>query len=230
MSVHPRYPDLALADAAGVLADEVPDQLRPYRAAMQAVVAWAWSYLCRPHAELGRRGAVCPYARSALTAGAVYLTVCPGRPQGPWEVAEQLRRHRDWFGELEPRAGRQAQLKSILVLFPDLGPQDWPTIIDSSQQLLKHEYVQHGFMIGEFHDGPPPKGGLRNGDFRPLRSPVPMLVIRHMVATDLAFLDSDRQFFQAYRSRFAGKVPHGEQGRFEAAVRRFELEQAGGAR
>lgn len=229
MVIHPRHPDLALVDAAGVAAGEVPDPMRPYLDELGAVVEWAWSYLCRPHAELGRRGAVCPYARSALTSGSFYLAVWPGRPDGPSQVAEVMRRYREWFVELDPVGGRRAQLKTVLVLFPDLGPDDCATIIDGRQALLKPEYVQHGLMIGEFHDGPPPKPGLRNEDFRPLRSPIPMLVIRHMVAADLAFLDGDWEFFEAYLSRFGHQVPAGELSRFEAAVRQFEFEHAGGA-
>jgi hypothetical protein len=34
--------------------------------------------------------------------------------------------------------------------------------------------------------------GLRNPDFRPLRSPVPMLAIRHMVESDLLFMTRPR--------------------------------------
>lgn len=229
MVVHPRYPDLVLTDAAEVSADLIPDRLRPYRAALQAAVAWSWSYLCRPHSRLGRRGAVCPYARSSLRSGGFYLGVCGGRPRGPRQVADRLLHYREWFAQLEPRTGRDALLKAILVLFPEVPREDWPTIIDGSQALLKPEYVRHGLMIGEFHDGPPPRSGLHNPDFRPLRSPVPMLVIRQMVATDLPFLRGDREFFDAYLARFGDRLPAAELLRFEAAVRRFEFEHAGGA-
>lgn len=228
MVIHPTCPDLVLVDADAVAADMVPPQWQPHRSALQAVVAWAWSYLCEPHDELGRRGAVCPYARAALNAHTFFLAVRDGRPDGPWEVAELLRQYRDWFADLEPRSGRDAQLKTVLVLFPDLEPDDWPTLIDGSQRLLKSEYVQHGFMIGEFHGGPPRQPSLRNEHFLPLRSPVPMLVIRHMVATDLAFLDADRQYFESYRRRFGNQVPAGQQARFQAAAARFQLDDVKG--
>lgn len=225
MVIHPQQPDLVLVEAGDVAANRIPDRFGGYSHALHSVVGWARSYLCRPHPQLGRRGAVCPYAKASLDGGAFFLTVRAGRPDGPWETAELLRRYRDWFVDLDPRLGRDAKLKTVLILFPDLEPADWPTIIDGSQRLLKTDYVQRGFMLGEFHDGPPVKAGLRNGAFRPLRSPVPMLVIRHMVATDLAFLDGDRGFFRAYLQRFGDQVPAGELPRFEAAVRRFAVEQ-----
>ncbi len=54
-------------------------------------------------------------------------------------------------------------------------------------------------MVGEFHDGPPDKGGLWNPLLRPLDAPVPMLVVRHMVTTDLPFLTSREEHVSAYR-------------------------------
>jgi len=62
-------------------------------------------------------------------------------------------------------------------------------------------------MIGEFHNGPPDKGGLWNPAFRPLRSPVPMLVVRHMVPTDYPFLRDDPDQSRAYLRLFGDQVP-----------------------
>jgi hypothetical protein len=42
-------------------------------------------------------------------------------------------------------------------------------------------------MLGEFH-ALTQTPGLRNSDFRPLRSPIPLLAIRHMVESDIDFL------------------------------------------
>jgi hypothetical protein len=57
-------------------------------------------------------------------------------------------------------------------------------------------------MIGEFHPGPPPAPGLWNADFRPMRSPLPLLAVRHMVAADTPFLRGDPEHLAAYRRRF----------------------------
>ena len=42
-------------------------------------------------------------------------------------------------------------------------------------------------MIGEFHEANN-SSGLRNEYFYPLRTSIPCLAIRHMVATDIAFM------------------------------------------
>jgi prolyl-tRNA editing enzyme YbaK/EbsC (Cys-tRNA(Pro) deacylase) len=62
-------------------------------------------------------------------------------------------------------------------------------------------------MIGEFHFVPPQKAGLWNQDFRPLASPVPMLVIRHMVPTDFGFLRHDTNLISTYLERFEDQIP-----------------------
>jgi hypothetical protein len=61
-------------------------------------------------------------------------------------------------------------------------------------------------MIGQFHpkcDQP----GLWNDDFRPLRSPIPLLAIRIMVPGDLPFLTGSDVHLAAYFARFAAGIP-----------------------
>jgi hypothetical protein len=227
MLTQPGNPDRNLVTADEVWDCAVPPQLAPYQQALRTVVDWAWQYLCRPHPELGRRGPVCPYTRLSLDAGSFYLAVRPGRPSGAAEVTELLESYRDWFTELEPREGAGSQLKTILVLFPDLPAEDRSSIIDETQRLLKSEYVARGLMIGEFHDGPPDKAGLWSTEFRPLRSPVPLLAIRHMVPTDLAFLEGDPAYLSAYLDRFASQVPSAMRGRLTNALARFDLAEGG---
>ncbi len=70
---------------------------------------------------------------------------------------------------------------------PDIHIEDTSKLIDSVQQKLKPLFVESGLMIGEFHkrnESP----GLHNPNFRPLRSPIPLLAIRFMVEADLPFL------------------------------------------
>jgi Cys-tRNA(Pro) deacylase len=192
-------PDLAAVPPAAA----IRDGLEPLR----RTVAWAENYLCQPHARLGRSGPVCPYALASMRKRAFRLALCRGRDFAAGQLEEILLDYRDWFLALEPREGIEASFKTILILFPDLERADVPRLIDATQVRLRPEYVARGLMLGEFHDGPPPKAGLWNPDFRPLASPVPMLVIRHMVPTDFAFLKQDRGLVASYVERFRGQIP-----------------------
>ncbi|MBB5132028.1 hypothetical protein HNP84_001741 [Thermocatellispora tengchongensis] len=201
---HPDHRDLTLLETRDV------DALR-------AVREWMDDYLCRPLAELGRRGPVCPYTQASLDRGLAYLAVRPGRPADPGEVAEALRPYREWFIRLAPPGDTRSMHATIMVLFPDALEEDLP-VIDAAQALLKPAYVADGLMIGEFHQGPPDKPGLWNPDLRPLASPVAMLVIRHMVATDFPFLREDRAQVRAYLDRFGHDVPAHLDGAVRAAI------------
>ncbi|MEU4743290.1 DUF6875 domain-containing protein [Actinosynnema sp. NPDC023658] len=162
------------------------------------VLRWSRQYLCRPHAELGRSGPVCPYAPAAMAQGRVFAAVWPGRPTGLAEVVEGMRDYRRWF-ERSCRDGHHA----LLVLFPGVPGAEGHRLIERSQRHLKTEFVERGLMVGEFHDGPPRAAALHNPAFRPLHCPVPLLAIRDMVRTDLTFLTHPRHR-AAYRTRFAG--------------------------
>jgi len=220
---HPQDPQCVLFGVAD-LAGEAP---HPVAAGamekLRAVARWAEEYLCRPHPDLGRKGPVCPYVQAALERGTFYLAVLRGETFPPDLLADRLVGYRDWFRQLEPSTGPAAQFKTILLVFPDL-PQDAASaVVDATQERLKPAYVADGLMIGEFHPGPPAKAGLWNPDFRPLRSPQPLLAIRHMVPSDFPFLAAERELVAAYLERFGTVLPAGLRPRVAVAAARHGL-------
>jgi prolyl-tRNA editing enzyme YbaK/EbsC (Cys-tRNA(Pro) deacylase) len=201
------HPDCYLVELSDLGADALPEPLRHNREPLELVVSWAREYLCRPNPDLGREGPVCPYVQASMDKGLFFLTVCRGRDFVADEVLATVMRYRDWFLEIEPRSGYEALFKAILILFPDIELAEAPRLIDATQEKLKPEYVAKGLMIGEFHPLPPAKAGLWNPDFRPLRCPVPLLAIRHMVPTDFPFLQGHREFVASYLQIHGEAIP-----------------------
>ncbi|WP_223807359.1 FAD-dependent oxidoreductase [Montanilutibacter psychrotolerans] len=153
---------------------------------LAVTVDWVRTFLARPHPDVGRSGPVCPFTPTALALDTIWLTEITDRNPDPARLADVVGKYRDLFFEIEPRNGSVAINKTILIVFPNLGA-DAAALIDDVQRELKPSFVDLGLMLGEFHsrnESP----GLRNPDFRPLRSPVPMVAIRLMVETDLPFL------------------------------------------
>ncbi|MFI9555195.1 DUF6875 domain-containing protein [Nonomuraea endophytica] len=204
MLTDPTDPTRVLIEVADLDGDS--DLVKMYGKPLRAIVDWARAYLTRPHPSLGRKGPVCPYAQTSLDRGTFYLAVCPGEPTVE-ELSERLAGFRSYFQQLVTPAGVSAQFRTILVLVPDLPHARAAELIDTVQLMLKQEYVEAGLMIGEFYPGPPPKAGLWNPDFRPLGSPVPLLAIRHMVASDFPFLKDDPKQAAAYLERFGDRPP-----------------------
>lgn len=208
MLVHPRDPRCFLL-TEDELSGPLPAPARPYRRHLRTVADWGRDYLTNPHPQLGRSGPVCPYAGASLKKRLFYLTVQAAGPRSldRAAVADAVARYRDWFADLAPTEEPARQFKTILILFPEVPADDAPDVIDATQAALKPSFVDTGLMIGQFHPLPPAEGGLWNADFRPLRCPVPLLAIRHMVPTDLPFLVHDPRLLDGYRRVFGDRLP-----------------------
>lgn len=206
MRTHPTDPRLYLVELTDFRTQPLPALVQEHLEPLRTIAHWAMDYLCNPHPELGRRGAVCPFTNPSIRRNLFYLTVIPGADLRQQDVEEVVRLYRDWFMEMEPQDPRLAQFKSINILFPDVPEEAWTSVIEATQERLKGEYVPHGIMIGEFHPGPPDKAALRNPDFRPLRAPMPLLSIRHMVPTDFAFLRHRQEYMSAFLARHGDKI------------------------
>jgi hypothetical protein len=227
MLTHPIDPSRVLVERSDLDPLALPAFLRRYEIHLRAIFDWGERYLSSPHPELGRGGNVCPFAQPSLLRGRFFLAVEPGRPTAGPQLVETLHLYRRWFLDLAPRHRPSAQLTTILLLFPDAPHDEVSVVVDTVQHALKAQYVAEGLMIGEFHNGPPPKGGLWNAEFRPLRSPVPMLVVRHMVPTDYPFLRDDPQQAGAYLRLFGDQVPVQLREQVENDRLARELDEAG---
>lgn len=176
------------------------------RAAVENVSEWVQRFLFNPHPELGRSGVVCPFAEPAMRKNVFWFTLYRGQRPDGGQVVERMRHNREAFLELVPGKPRDDGYKTLLTVFPDLPLEEAPVLIDGVQRVLKQEFVAQSLMFGQFHllcQEP----GLHNQDFRPLQAPVPMLVIRHMVSSDIPFLKDDPALVEKYLQYFKGRVP-----------------------
>lgn len=162
------------------------------------VARWTVDYLSHTHPDLGRSGDVCPYTEVSMREGLLFSAVCHVFDADPRpSMIHVMRQTRKDFESRSPQIGNRAGLKAMLVLYPSL-EGEW---IDDVQETLSLEFVSRYLMIGEFH-AECDKPGLHNFDFRPLRSPIPLLAVRSMMLTDLAFLKASDVKMHHYVQRF----------------------------
>lgn len=168
---------------------------------------WVQNFLGKPHRDLGRSGPVCPFVPQSLKSDSIQFAVVRAKNLQAFQVEEIVLRHRDIFLEIEPRDKETVLSKAILLIFPELDIEEISELIDGVQQKLKPLFVDEGLMLGEFHkhnESP----GLHNPNFRPLRSPIPLLAIRFMVESDIPFLINANdpalsiKYISAYLQRF----------------------------
>lgn len=205
------------------------DQFQEDHSCLIEIKEWAINFLGKPHPHLGRTGTVCPFVPTAINSNSIKLTVIRSQKHTLEQLEELVRSYRDIFLDIEPREGEASLNKTILIIFPDIQADD-TYIVDDIQHKLKPYFVDAGLMLGEFHKHNETPG-LHNPDFRPLRSPIPMLAIRFMVESDLPFLQriSDEphlriKYLRAYLQRF-GNNPKNK-NRLNNALECLALAQA----
>jgi hypothetical protein len=199
------------------------------------VVDWCENFLGKPSGLLGRSGNVCPFVPEALMRGSLQFAVVSLTGRGAdavVEIEEMIEACREHFLGREALAGKIDIFGSMVLIFPGITNEEASWVIDPSQRELKPSFVREGLMLGEFHafSSTP---GLRNRYFRPLRSPIPLIAIRHMVESDVDFLmapndppSSRIKSLQAYLKFLGPSLSMASRIKAQEALRVAEAEDA----
>jgi hypothetical protein len=150
----------------------------------QIIANWVRSYLMRPHPQLGRPGAVCPFTSAAARLDAIRVGSSPAGAQE--EVDRTLRRALAAFEAIEtPKS--QRHFRTVIVGFPNCADEDGLARLKNARNGMRRESILRGKMFALFEPNSGDKG-LLNPEFRPLRSPLPLLAIRMLVENDAPFV------------------------------------------
>lgn len=189
--------------------------------AMANMACFVSRHLTGRHAELGRAGPICPFARQGSATGGIRFADCaalPGEEARIVEIMAQVRRDFLRWGE---GSGIPQILRACVVTFSALEGKEDAAMIERVQRRLKPEYVESGLMIGQFFPGCD-EGGIRNPAFRPLDAPVISLAVRFMTLADAPFMLGDPRFRAAFVAQ------HGADGERELLqAERTRREHAG---
>ncbi|WP_334784109.1 DUF6875 domain-containing protein [Nostoc sp.] len=175
------------------------------------IMEWVKFFLVRPHPDLGRPGVVCPFMPHALKSNNIRLAVIRTKNLCLEQIEAIVKPYRDVFLEREANEKELLISKAFVLIFPDVHIEEASKVIDGVHKKLKPLFVESGLMLGEFHNRTE-SPGLHNPNFRPLRSPIPLLVIRPMTEVDLTFLMSPDnphlriRYLEAYLNRFGHKL------------------------
>ena len=168
--------------------------------ALAVLIDWVESYLMEGHAALGRTGAVCPFTRQAARIDTARLQICEA---GAGEEVTTFEMIRACFRALEeiPAQTGMEHFRTVIVGFPNCADADGVAMLQRVQGRHKFYSLARNRMIGLMHpesDAP----GLWNAEFRPLRAPLPVLAIRHMVEQDASFALRHPLLLAPYLLRF----------------------------
>lgn len=146
-----------------------------------ALTQWLDDTIARPHPDLGRSGAVCPYVPKARAAGKVEISACRG-PLALDAVTAALQPVIAQVAEMvRARAPGEAACAAV-VAFPETAV----ATVFAAQELLVDHVASLGLAIAVFSPDHPGRG-LHNPAFRPMRAPWPLVVVRQTVRQDAVF-------------------------------------------
>jgi len=183
-------------------------------------------FLTAGHAQLGRSGAVCPFAAAAAELGLIRLTACSAAVGDEAAITQGMNQLRRALAELEPdpKPDDAPSHRAIVAVFPALSEPAGARLIERIQKALKASFVENRLMIGQFFPSCS-EPGLWNRDFRPLQSPVISLAIRNITIFDAPFMLERAEYAEAFVRIF------GEAGRKRIAKAARDYGHAGeGAR
>lgn len=172
-----------------------------------AIHRWLQEYICLPHEQLGRDGAVCPFVEPAMRSETLLVRSRTGLAnEGLSSLRTLIREMTGMFRAAEwPRSN--VAMRALLLVMPDLPMSQW-TLLDKAQAQMKAGLAHEGLMLGQFHPHCP-EPAARNPWFPVSRSPIPLLAMRNMALHDVLFLHHDRELFAAYRHRFGDRYERG---------------------
>lgn len=174
---------------------------------LSMIATYCRDVLTRPDPSSGRAGPVCPYSRRAVARDLLLLTHCRLDGSDEDAIADALEEMKLAYLHQDSALCEDDRLfHAVAITFPHIADADAAGLIERLHARLKPGFTDIGLMFGEFYPTCD-AGGLHNPDFRPLQTPVPALVIRHMTVKDAPFLIGNPRFQDHYIRQF------GEEGR-----------------
>jgi hypothetical protein len=168
--------------------------------ALAAVDSWLTEYISANHPEIGRIGPICPFVAPSRKNRTMEIRVRFVGHSPTLELIEEIARSSMREYGLISWQGRNPMLRAMVVVLPDLRPED-TKLLDEAQLRVKDDFVAQGLMVGQFHENCEVTAA-RNTNFAVSRAPVPVLAIRAIALHDIFFLADHRHWFETYREKF----------------------------
>jgi hypothetical protein len=176
--------------------------------ALHSVADWIKTYVVKPHKDLGRAGPVCPFVPEALERKTLWLAPEQIADRDVPDVVELIDGYHRLFLDAQPTDGDDADYTVIVAVFTDLSADRAQGIFDDIlQHLAVPSYVEDAIVFGAFHEGHEGTA-IYNSSFRPFRSPVPFLFVRHGVISDWKFFLDNEDWLSLWARRYGESAVH----------------------
>jgi hypothetical protein len=171
----------------------------------RSIGQWVTSYLMTSHPDLGRPGEVCPFTSRAYQLDTIRIGVSFAHSRDGTVIRQTMRDCLRQFASIACDE-TTTQFRTVIVGFPNLTDQEGVAALRAAQRRLTLRCLWDGLMIGRFHPASEDEG-LWNPEFRPMRAPIPLLAVRHLVRNDAPFALRHPALLASYLCRYAAAAP-----------------------
>jgi hypothetical protein len=172
------------------------------RESLQSVAGWIKAFIVKPHAELGRPGAVCPFVPTSVERQELWLAAEQIGDGGAPRIIELIDGYKRRLLDAGRTEGDDVNHNVIVVVFTDLPAERAKGIFDDVlAEIAVPSYVEDGIVFGPFFEGNQATA-IYNSGFRPFQSPVPFLFVRHGVVSDWKFFLNQEDWLGHWARRF----------------------------
>ena len=172
------------------------------RNALRAVADWIKTFVAKPHRDLGRVGPVCPFVPVAWEHKTLWLAAERSAGRKAPDIIQLIESYKRLLLAAQPVHGDDANNKSIVVVFTDLPAAQAEDFFSGVlQQIGLPSYADDGLVMGPFYEGNDGTA-LYNPNFRPFRSPVPLLLMRRAVISDWKFFLNNEEWLPLWARRY----------------------------
>jgi len=195
---------------------------------------WLEGFIMKPHPDLGRRGAVCPFANPVHNANSLIFCVWDVDNLPFTDFVDVLKKFPESYFRMLARMRGNVKLFSVCVFVRGITEAQYSKYIDEAHSLTKPGFMEAGLMLGEFHPLSRAQGA-HSETFRPMLSTQPAFVVRAMSPHDALFIDRAgsptevrlRELRQ-YQRWVGNVLPEAENARIRDRIAELRLAMAAG--
>ena len=201
------------------------------RATFGVGLAWIQRFIMQPHPDLGRKGAVCPFAQPAHEARALHFCALDVGEMSFDAFIDVMMHLRSFYNRVAVNMSGRSDLLSLCVFPRNLRAESYNKFIHCAHSMLKPSYMNAGLMLGEFHPLSDARGAHSKMIF-PMRSDVPIFVIRSITLHDISFIDRESSALgtrihelECYQRGMGNLLPPSEADRIKNRIEELKSQQ-----
>ena len=105
---------------------------------------WLANTITQSHADLGRKGAICPYVKRAPMLDGIIALAVRGAASSPSQWLNLVRRSQIAFQRFQTDCNHVGLFSSLLIIAPDLEPAQADKLFVHTLDALKTQFVRSG--------------------------------------------------------------------------------------